>query len=73
MRANVTFKTSILYSKDEQPIGSAVSRHLADRLRDSGVAVAEPDNYEDFAWILETSTGRPAPYLLVGYVGDGRL
>jgi hypothetical protein len=68
MRLNVTFQTRLPFDIDSQPIGEAVAQDIAVKLRERGVEVAEPDNYEDYSWILESPNG---PYMLVGYVGDG--
>ncbi len=69
MRLNVTFQTCLRFDMDEQPIGSAVGRRIAERLRGLGLAALIPENHEDFAWSIDFGD-QPGPYLLVGYVGD---
>jgi len=71
VRHNVTFRSTIPIDVAEQPIGCPVAELIGARLRESGISVSQPENYQDFAWLLEQSDNPKGAYLLVGYVGDG--
>lgn len=67
----MTFRSTFPIDAAEQPIGLAVAEFIGTKLCETGVSVTQPENYEDFAWLLEQSDDPKGAYLLLGYVGDG--
>lgn len=71
MKFNVTFRSSLAVDFDQHPIGEELAEFLIAKLRDNGFNVVLSENSPDYAWELEFDEPSPAPWLLVGYVGDG--
>src|SRR5262249_40787089 len=70
MKFNVTFRCALPVDFDKHPGGEELAEFLAMKFRGQGLEIHLEDNYEDFAWLLEFKKRSPAPWLLVGHVGD---
>lgn len=71
MRLNVTFRCSLPVDKSAHPIGEELATYLGSRLTEGGVTISDIDNYEDFAWSLDTTVNGKKLFICVGHVGDG--
>ncbi len=70
MRLNVTFKTDWEFDESKHPVGEEVAEKLSKLMSDNGIVISNIDNYEDFAWALDTRVGEKELFLLLGHVGD---
>lgn len=70
MKFNVTFQSSFPLDMSKHPEGEELAEYLASLFTRAGVTVTNIDNYEDFAWSLDTVVDGQRLFLLIGYVGD---
>ncbi len=71
MRGNVTFRCTLPIDLDKHPPGEELAEWIAARMTAGGLATRVIDNYEDFAWWIESESDQRMPWALLGYVGDG--
>ena len=71
MKFNVTFRSTYPINEVAEPVGEELADYFAEAVRRAGIDVAPIDNYEDFAWIIETGPQKKGPYILLGCIGDG--
>ena len=71
MRGNVTFRCSLPIDFDKHPPGKQLAEWLAARLSEGGLVTRVIDNYEDFAWWIESESDLRMPWALLGYIDDG--
>ncbi|MFN7892331.1 MAG: hypothetical protein ACK5OC_18690 [Pirellula sp.] len=70
-RLNVTFRCSLPFDDNAHPIGEEIAEYFAAKFKDMGIHISRVDNYDDFAWSLDTTKNGKKLFLLLGYVGDG--
>ena len=71
MRLNVTFRCSLAFDDTAHPIGEEFAEYLSQRFSNAGVPISKIDNYNDFAWSMDTIRNGAKLFLLLGFVGDG--
>ncbi len=71
MRCNVTFRCTLPVDLDKHPPGQELAVYIADKMTQSGLKTSVVDNYEDFAWWIESESNQGMPWGLLGYIGDG--
>lgn len=71
MRSNVTFRCKLPIDLDKHPPGEELAEWLAAQMSARGLPTRVIDNYEDFAWWIESESDMPMPWALLGYIGDG--
>jgi hypothetical protein len=71
MRFIVTFRHALAEDSEEPPFGKELAEFLAAKLREQGLTVSVPENYEDYAWMLDVEGAQPTPWILVSAFGDG--
>ena len=71
MRGNVTFRSTVPVNLDKHPPGEELAEYLAEKMTAGGLKTRVFDNYEDFAWWIESEAERRMPWALLGYVNDG--
>lgn len=71
MRANVTFRSTIPVDLDQHPPGEKLAQYIADKMTQSGLKTRVVDNYDDFAWWIESESEQRMPWALLGFVDDG--
>lgn len=71
MRSNVTFRSTLLVDFDKHPPGEELANYIAEEMTAGGLKTQVIDNYEDFAWWIESEEELPMPWALLGYVDDG--
>ena len=71
MRGNVTFRCKLPMDLDTHPPGEELAIYIADKMTQAGLKTRVVDNYEDFAWWLESESELRMPWALLGYVEDG--
>ncbi len=71
MRLNVTFRCSLPLDDTAHPVGEELAEYLSRRFSDAGIPITKIDNYEDFAWLMDTTRDGKELFLLLGFVGDG--
>ena len=71
MRCNVTFRCALPVDLDKFPPGEELAFYIADKMTQSGLKTSVVDNYEDFAWWIESESNQRMPWALLGYIGDG--
>jgi hypothetical protein len=70
-RLNVKFRCSLPFDDTAHPIGEEIAEYLSRRLSDAGVPISKIDNYNDFAWSMDTTRNGARLFLLLGFVDDG--
>ena len=71
MRGNVTFRCTLPVDLDKHPPGEELAEWIAARMTAGGLVTRVVDNYEDFAWWIESESNWRMPWALLGYIGDG--
>jgi hypothetical protein len=71
MRGNVTFRSTVPVDFDEPPPGEELAEYLAEKMTAAGLKTRVIDNYEDFAWWIESEGEEQMPWALLGCVDDG--
>lgn len=71
MRGNVTFRCNLPVDLGKHPAGEELAEWLAGRMTAGGLVTRVIDNYEDFAWWIESESDQRMPWALLGYIGDG--
>lgn len=71
MKLNVTFQSSFPVDLSAHPEGEELAEYLAKTFTNAGVKITKVDNYDDFAWSLDTDADGEHLFLLMGFVGDG--
>jgi hypothetical protein len=71
MRGNVTFRSTVPVDFDQHPPGEELAQYIADKMTQSGLKTRVVDNYDDFAWWIESESEKRMPWALLGYVDDG--
>jgi hypothetical protein len=70
-RLNVTFRCSLPFDGKAHPIGEEIAEYFATKFKDMNVPISKVENYDDFAWSMDTTKNGKKLFLLIGYVGDG--
>lgn len=71
MLHNVTFRSTRPVDFEQHPPGEELAAYLAEKMTQRGLKTRVVDNYEDFAWWIESESDQPMPWVLLGYVDDG--
>lgn len=71
MRGNVTFRSTVPVDLDKHPPGEELAEYIAEKMTAAGLKTRVIDNYEDFAWWIESEAEQRMPWALLGYLGDG--
>ena len=71
MRSNVTFRSELPIDLDQHPPGEELAKYLAEGMSAAGLKTKVIDNYDDFAWWIESEAETRMPWALLGYVDDG--
>lgn len=71
MRANVTFRSTVPVDFEKHPPGEELAEYIADRMTASGLKTRVIDNYDDFAWWIESEAELRMPWALLGHIDDG--
>ena len=70
-RLNVTFRCSLQFDDTAHPIGEEVAEYFSRRFSEAGIPISKIDNYNDFAWSMDTNRNGAKLFLLLGFVDDG--
>jgi hypothetical protein len=70
MRSNVTFRSTVPVDFDKLPPGEELAEYIAEKMTAAGLKTQVIDNYEDFAWWIESEAERRMPWALLGCAGD---
>ncbi|SRR5258708_32085840 len=71
MHDSVTFRSTVPVDLDRFPPGEELANCIAEKLTCAGLVTKVVDNYEDFAWWIESQADQRMPWVLLGYIGDG--
>jgi hypothetical protein len=71
VRLNVTFRSALPFDDNAHPYGEELAKYLSEKLTAVGIRITQIDNYNDFAWSLDTTVNEKPLFLLLGHVGDG--
>jgi hypothetical protein len=66
MRGNVTFRSTVPVKLDKHPPGEELAEYLAEKMTAGGLKTRVIDNYEDFAWWIESEAEQRMPWALLG-------
>ena len=70
MRGNVTFRSTMPVDLDKHPAGEELAAYIAEKMTAAGLTTRVIDNYEDFAWWIESEAECRMPWALLGFIGD---
>jgi len=70
MRGNVTFRSTVTVDFDKHPPGEELAEYIAEKMTAAGLKTRIIDNYEDFAWWIESEAEQGMPWALLGYIDD---
>src|SRR5262245_14760291 len=70
MRGNVTFRSTVPVDLGKHPPGEELAEYLAAKMTAAGLTTRVIDNYEDFAWWMESEGDSRMPWALLGYIDD---
>jgi hypothetical protein len=70
MRGNVTFRCTLPIDLDKHPPGEELAEWIAARMTEGGLVTRVIDNYEDFAWWIESESATRMPWVLLSYIDD---
>lgn len=70
-RLNVTFRCSLPFDDKAHPIGEEIAEYFAAKFQDMDIPISRVDNYDNFAWSMDTTKNGKKLFLVLGYVGDG--
>ena len=70
MRLNVTFKTSLPVDMAKHSPGEELAAYLRAKFESGGITISAIDNYEDFAWALDTEQDGKKLFILLGHTQD---
>jgi hypothetical protein len=71
VRDKVTFRSTVSVDLDKHPPGEELAKYIAEKMTAAGLKTQVIDNYEDFAWWIESEAQQRMPWALLGYIGDG--
>ncbi len=70
-RLNVAFRCSLQFDDTAHPIGEEVAEYFSRSFSEAGIPISKIDNYNDFAWSMDTNRNGAKLFLLLGFVDDG--